>query len=129
MSNLDLLNMTDEELDNNPDIMYIEDNNGYEQIIHKKTHGITFALHKGFFLFDDKHPNIFKRGKIKSNFMTLIRMHPDECPLSGICHEHDNMYLVINETSTSYRVSIGCNRGCTWTSRNIKVKNIGIIKK
>lgn len=83
---------------------------------------------KAYDIVNDKYPGIFKKGKINGDYMTLLRIKSDKCPLSNKIHDNDNSYLYIKETSISYQINFGCNRGCT-IGRNCKTKKIGTIKK
>ncbi len=84
---------------------------------------------KAFEMVDKKYPGQFKLGMGNNNFITLIRKKPGSCIVSGKHHDKESSYIFITETSTSHKVSVGCNRGCTFTSKNVKLKGIGSIKK
>jgi hypothetical protein len=116
--------MTMEDLDNIKDL----DNKLAESLFGDIFDKEINIFDKAYDIANEKYPGIFKKGKINDNYMTLLRIKPDKCPLSNKIHDSDNSYLYIKETSTSYQINFGCNRGCT-IGRNCKTKKIGTIKK
>jgi hypothetical protein len=85
-----------------------------------------------FDLVDKKYPNQFyhELDKIDNpkKVITLFRKSPGKCIISGKIHEKENSYMRISETKCSYKVSVGCNRKCTF-SRGGQLKGIGTIDK
>ncbi|AFX92738.1 hypothetical protein CE11_00712 [Megavirus courdo11] len=65
-------------------------------------------------------PGNFKIGKINGNFLSLIRLKPNNCLLSGKKHEQENAFLHINKSETVYNVNFGCYRFCyKWKTTRI----------
>lgn len=68
---------------------------------------------EAFKMYNQINPGIFKMGKINGNLMSLLRMKPSKCLMSGKLHEHENAYLIINQTDDMYSIKFGCYRRCT----------------
>lgn len=84
---------------------------------------------RAFEKVNEKYPGQFKKGNIKGKIMTLERVKCGSCMISGKKHSRENSYLVISENSKSYKIAVGCNRGCKYSMRNIQLKNIGTTPK
>lgn len=87
---------------------------------------------KAFKLYNKINPNIFKMGKINGKILSLYRLKPNECLLSGKLHEQENAFLIINpnDENNLYFVRFGCYRFChhkkTEQIGTIDVKNLVI---
>ncbi|MEM0354005.1 MAG: hypothetical protein QXW79_00350 [Thermoplasmata archaeon] len=68
---------------------------------------------KAYYLYNCINPNVFKLGKIKSKFVTLIRIKPHKCLISEKFHEKENAFLVVEKNDNSYLVRFGCYRFCS----------------
>jgi hypothetical protein len=80
---------------------------------------------------NNTHEGVFEPYKIDGSIISLRRLCPGECMLSGHVHENENAYITISEKidprsgSAKYFVYFGCYRGCLFNER--KTKLIGII--
>lgn len=70
------------------------------------------VYHKAYEMHEQINPGIFKMGKIKSFAVSLIRIKPSKCLMSGKKHEHENAFLIINIKDDIYHVRFGCYRRC-----------------
>jgi len=70
---------------------------------------------KAFKLYQQIDPDIFKMGKINGKVMSLLRIKPNNCLLSGKLHEQENAFIVIDKNDAMYIVKFGCYRFCCKT--------------
>lgn len=77
---------------------------------------------KAFTMYNDIVPGIFKMGSINGSILSLLRLKPSKCIMSGKQHDSENAYLVITKTESEYSVKFGCYRNCS----QLKVINCGI---
>jgi len=68
---------------------------------------------RAFQLFCRIDPSTFRMGKIKGSLVTLIRLRPRCCLLSGRLHESENAFLIIRIVQGCYSVRFGCYRFCS----------------
>ena len=68
---------------------------------------------KAFEIYNTIHENVFKMGKINGNMISLIRLKPHKCILSGKMHKQENAYCVIQKVDDLYIVAFGCHRKCS----------------
>ncbi|MEM3063064.1 MAG: hypothetical protein QW303_05950, partial [Nitrososphaerota archaeon] len=83
------------------------------------------VYNKAYYLYNCINPNVFRLGKIKSNFVTLLRIKPHKCLMSGKYHEKENAFLVLEKKDDSYLVRFGCYRFCS-NSRTIYIGSIDV---
>ncbi|AZL89204.1 hypothetical protein QKC54_gp0632 [Megavirus baoshan] len=75
---------------------------------------------KAYEMYNMLDPGNFKIGKINGNFLSLIRLKPNNCLLSGKKHEQENAFLHISKSETVYNVNFGCYRFCyKWKTTRI----------
>ena len=67
---------------------------------------------KAYELYNTIHPGIFKAGKINGALMSMIRIKPNKCLMSGKLHEQENAFLIINKDKDTYLIRFGCYRFC-----------------
>lgn len=69
----------------------------------------------------------FKIGRILGSIISLIRLNPSNCLISGKYHENENSFIVINNdiNGSKYVVKYGCYRYCG----KYKTITIGSIQK
>lgn len=77
-----------------------------------------------FKLINDVYPGVFKRGKINGEFLTLLRLKPKKCLLSGKRHEGENAFLFIVKDIEYYTLNYGCYRFC---NKGYKTRTVGCI--
>lgn len=77
----------------------------------KYTHvDIDFDPDVIFRKFQSINDGKFKMGNVNGNYITLLRKKPSYCLIDKTrYHEHENSYLVVNETG----IWFGCYRNCT----------------
>lgn len=74
-----------------------------------------YIYDKAFELYQTINPNIFQKGKISGNILSLRRIiidKPSKCILSGKVHTSDNAFLVIKNHESTYSIRFGCYRFC-----------------
>ena len=78
-------------------------------------------------IVNNKFPGVFAKGSTKGAFMTLLRIKPHPCHISGIIHEKENAYIGLTERMQVYRINYGCGRRCL--KNGSKTISCGSIKK
>ncbi len=67
-----------------------------------------------FELIQKIKPNVFKKGRVRGKYLSLLRIKPAECILSNKVHEKENGFLYIKEHyDLEYIVEFGCFRKCS----------------
>jgi hypothetical protein len=74
----------------------------YDNVVYKKA----------FELYSSISPGTFEMGKINGNIISLRRIRPDQCILSGRQHESENGYIIVSLETDFYVVKFGCYRRC-----------------
>ena len=86
---------------------------------------------KAYEMYNAINPGIFKCGKINGPVLSLIRIKPHRCLLSGKLHEQENAFIIINLDECHYSVKFGCYRFCYFQKTvyigSISVDNLMIL--
>lgn len=67
---------------------------------------------KAYEIYNQIDPGVFRTGKISGRAVSLMRIKPSKCLLSGRVHEHENAYLLIEKNDVEYSVYFVCFRYC-----------------
>ena len=67
---------------------------------------------KAYEIYNKINPGVFKMGKISGDRISLIRIKPYRCLLSGKRHDQENAFCCITKGDEFYSIYFGCYRYC-----------------
>lgn len=79
-------------------------------------------VEKAWSMIENRYHTGLQLGAAKGSYVSLQRVHPGQCPISGKIHDKDNAYLFVK----GHLIFFACHRGCSFRIGNKEYKSIDI---